>query len=154
MATPDYQMEDEASIRAIKSCRICSDNKPLTAFVKSKAFKSGYDTICLDCSRQKVKEWRAQGKRDSAAEARRYYQRNPGKNIAKSVAYQQRKRKACPLWVDLKAIEEIYMGCPTGHDVDHIVPLQGETVCGLHVPWNLQYLPASINRAKRNKFDG
>ncbi len=75
-------------------------------------------------------------------------QRNLRKNVRKKI----RHRQACPPWVDTRALIEIYRNRPPGHHVDHIVPLNGETVCGLHVPWNLQYLPAEENLKKSNNF--
>jgi 5-methylcytosine-specific restriction endonuclease McrA len=41
-----------------------------------------------------------------------------------------------------------------GQEVDHIIPMKGLIVSGLHVPWNLQTLPVTENRRKRNSFDG
>lgn len=72
-------------------------------------------------------------------------------------------KQATPNWLselDRLFIKEIYhlavlrseeLGID--FDVDHIVPLHGKTVCGLHVPSNLQLLPRSQNISKKNHFE-
>jgi len=69
------------------------------------------------------------------------------------------KLNATPAWADLVKIKKIYAACQqiseaTGilHHVDHIVPLQGESVSGLHVEYNLHIIPATENLIKANKF--
>ena len=77
-----------------------------------------------------------------------------------SAARHAAKMKRTPGWADKKAIQRIYdeavrLTIETGieHHVDHIIPLQGEKVSGLHVEANLQILTAEMNIRKSNKFE-
>lgn len=87
------------------------------------------------------REWR----RNNIETARRIY-------VKSSSLRRATKVKAMPFWADVAAIKKIYDECPSGHHVDHIVPLKGKGISGLHVPWNLQYLTASENSRKSNIF--
>jgi hypothetical protein len=105
--------------------------------------------------KRQATNWRAaniERKREIERKSGKKHQRR--KN-ARTALYRAQKRQATPIWLspeDLQKIFDIYQNCPIGYHVDHIVPLHGEQVSGLHVPWNLQYLPAEDNLKKSNKF--
>jgi len=91
---------------------------------------------------------------------------NKGKANANKKAYKAGKANACPIWVKNNAdymwmMQETYSLANLRTTlfgfqwhVDHIVPLRGKIVSGLHVPWNLQVIPGSENCIKSNKFVG
>lgn len=83
-----------------------------------------------------------------------YRQTEAGKLSQRAAAKTAKAKKAqrMPSWSDAKAIAEFYKNCPEGYHVDHIVPLRGSSVSGLHELSNLQYLPAAVNIAKSNKY--
>jgi hypothetical protein len=70
----------------------------------------------------------------------------------KATIRKQRVKRQTPLWADIDKIRDIYVNRPDGYHVDHIIPLKGELICGLHVENNLQYLPAKDNISKKNKW--
>lgn len=88
---------------------------------------------------------------------------NKDRANAKTALRRAARQQATPPWLtdEMKVeMQNFYVTAQlvvrlTGiqHDVDHIIPLSGETVCGLHVPWNLQILQATVNRAKHNKLE-
>jgi 5-methylcytosine-specific restriction endonuclease McrA len=87
---------------------------------------------------------------------------NPGKALASARKRVMRRRRAMPKWVDQVMLEQMAAVYETASrlnqnsdeffEVDHIVPLCGKTVCGLHVPWNLQLLTRDDNRRKANRI--
>jgi len=111
-----------------------------------------------------VQSWRERNPEKVAAMWARAGQKwaanNKGKRNASVKARAYAKRQAMPAWADKEAIAKFYieaarLTAETGvpHEVDHIVPLQGVNVCGLHVPANLRVISRSENRSKRNRFE-
>lgn len=73
--------------------------------------------------------------------------------VEKSNRYRARKLKAMPNWINPEELRSFYTEASKQKlHVDHIVPLKGENVCGLHVPWNLQAISAKENLEKKNKL--
>lgn len=94
--------------------------------------------------------------------SKKWREENKDKHCAKEARRRASKIKATPNWLTDKQkhqIGEIYTLCKIiteetreQHHVDHIVPLKGKNVCGLHVPWNLQIIPAKENLSKGNRL--
>lgn len=87
--------------------------------------------------------------------------RKQSKSNLRGRHYRRRLKQATPPWADLAAIRELYKQAKrltklTGrlHSVDHVVPLKGECVCGLHVESNLKVLLHAENVSKGNSFVG
>ncbi len=87
------------------------------------------------------------------------YERHKPAYIARGAKRKAVQLNATPPWADQQAIAKFYEKCAritaeTGveHHVDHVIPLQGKNVCGLHVHTNLQILPATENLRKSNRF--
>ena len=84
---------------------------------------------------------------------------NPEYHKDKSLKRHRDVKQATPSWADTDAIDKIYNEAKrvkeeTGEDytVDHIIPLNGENVCGLHVDYNLQLITRSENSKKSNAY--
>jgi hypothetical protein len=95
-------------------------------------------------------------------QAKEWAENNKGRANANKKAYKLAKIQACPPWLseeDRWMVQEVYELAQLRSDmlgfswhVDHVVPLRGKTVSGLHVLWNLQVIPGVENMSKSNKF--
>lgn len=106
-----------------------------------------------------VKAYQARYPDRVRAQYRRWSLANPGVVAAKRLRRMLAERQAIPKWADHDAIKQIYLEAArltqeTGiqHTVDHIYPLRGRTVCGLHVSGNLRVITKSDNCRKSNTF--
>lgn len=165
----------------MKFCYKCKETKSVIEFGRNKSKKDGLSTECRTCKRtmdniyselhrveasKRASDWYYLNI-EKAKEANRIYnsfwvRENKDKNCAKAANYRTRKLHASPPWLteqDYKDIQTEYSLAQwtssvmnTPYHVDHIVPLKGKKVCGLHVPWNLQVIPAILNIKKGNRI--
>jgi len=153
-----YGDEHLLEIGVNKRCSKCKQIKLLEDFNRLSSASDGRGSFCRNCTTLYVRENREM----YAKLCRDWSKRNKQKVRAKSAKRRTRKLNAVPPWLnnnDKVHIESIYFQSLrlrelTGikYAVDHIIPLQGKNVCGLHVPWNLMPITASENSRKKNKF--
>jgi len=101
------------------------------------------------------KRWKPQGEdyKKQLEASKNWRKNNLQYDAFRAKLYRMRKTQQLPLWADVDKIKQIYLSCPKGYHVDHIIPLKGKYVSGLHIETNLQHLPARENIIKRNKYE-
>ena len=157
--------------------RMLERKKEIYNPVTKKAYNQKYhsekrDKIISNCksyyykNQEKLKADKRQYNIDKRAEILKkkaeYQKRNSEKIAAYTAKREADKIMACPKWLskdDLLKIKELYKEAKekteaTGikHEVDHIVPLRGKNVRGLHVPWNLRVITKNENCKKGNRL--
>jgi len=177
---PSYFCKDKSRSDGLSSkCRDCAKTinvarrqKDPTAFKKKQAvhqkkYRERLAGEKLFVYRKKDRErssaYRQANREKVLASQKEYYQRNIHKYRAYWAKRRASLREATPSWLTKKHIAEIDLIYAQARDcevvsgepyhVDHIVPLQGKNICGLHVPWNLQVLPADVNLSKGNSHE-
>lgn len=119
----------------------------------------------------KKRKWAKDNPEKNLAQSLRWYAENKSKALLLNAESKKRhwdvvllssrraasKRRAAllyrlPSWANLDEIRAFYDNCPSGMVVDHVIPLQGRIVSGLHVAENLQYLSREENARKGNKY--
>jgi 5-methylcytosine-specific restriction endonuclease McrA len=139
---------------------------------------SGGQYTCIGCMKEDKKKYESEETKERYLERvrvdraenpekyrdmeQKYRQANRARMKAKKLRQRDELRSATPRWLSdeqWEAMNAIYKqrdriteDTGVAHHVDHIIPLRGENVCGLHVPWNLQVLPANDNLKKSNKL--
>lgn len=148
-------------------CKVCESERSRlktlkyrdARLVKAKQWRDGNK----DKQAAAIKAWRESNPERTAAMYRDWANRNRDKVNATWMRRDAAKKNRTPSWLTVDEhwmIEQAYdiatkrtqmLGIP--FHVDHIVPLQGKTVSGLHVPWNLQVITAKENQMKSNRLD-
>lgn len=107
-------------------------------------------------------EWQNKNRDRYREIAKKCYEKNKLNKFAYQALARAARRNAVPKWIDeelKKKIQDFYIEArlktrDSGikYEVDHIVPLVNNEVCGLHVPCNLRVVTQYENRSKQNKF--
>lgn len=111
---------------------------------------------------KRANEWQNSNRDRYKEISKKCYEKNKINTFAYQALARAARRNAVPKWIDKelkKKIQDFYIEArlktrDSGikYEVDHIIPLVNNEVCGLHVPWNLRVITQFENRSKRNIF--
>lgn len=162
----EYHREKRASDGKRSVCKQCRKIERSDWYLSNREYHleyyKKYRVGNKDKLRKQAKEHYQKNKDKYFKYRKEYYAGNKPKFRQWGAKYRASKTNSTPPWLteeQKKQMEYFYwlakdLQVTTGeaYHVDHIVPLQGKDVCGLHVPWNLQILPADVNLKKNNNF--
>lgn len=147
----------------MKTCSRCGEEKQFSEFTVRSASHDGLTPSCTACLNASKRAKYAADPEERSATIQRV-KRNEKKRCAADPAF----RSSWTVWRHLKSLRRvpgwvkhtrdilpIYRAARAkGPDwvVDHIIPLNGETVCGLHVPGNLRIVTTFENNSKGRSF--
>lgn len=147
-------------------CRVC-DNQAKKQWreankEKYQATNKEYHAKNKDKFNSRTAEWRRENRGAFLESMRRWRKKNKHRQAQHAMKYVASKLNATPTWLtkdQLERMDETYLEMTTlnkehgknSFHVDHIVPLKGKTVCGLHVPWNLEVKTRHENISKGNR---
>lgn len=132
-------------------------------YVKGKYHALAQSDEYREAERARIRAFHQANPEKVRAWDQRYRENNLALLNAKAKRYVLARERRTPKWLtpdDLWMMEQAYelaalrstlFGFPW--HVDHVLPLHGRVVSGLHVPHNLQVIPGSENRAKSNRYD-
>ncbi len=144
-----------------KACSKCCVEKEVYEFCKDRQKIDGLCSACKECTRNASKRWREENLDRQKEMIKVWIKHNPAKVRKYYTYYRARIKKATPSWADQDAIKSFYKQAQiltketgTRYSVDHVIPLNGQNVCGLNVESNIRVIPLQDNHVKGRKFAG
>ena len=151
------------------TCKVCAKAKSIAWNKANPELKKQYGKKHYEDNKEKYNApnpnkvlWAKANRERINTANRKRWAKNNGECRAKLAAVRASKLQRTPSWLTNEHKEDITTMyvlakkleklCGVLYHVDHIVPLQGKNVSGLHVPWNLQVLAASLNISKGNRY--